>query len=226
MGKVNGRRAFTLIELLVVIAIIAILAALIFPVFARAKATAKQANCVSNLKQIGAGIGLYMSDHDDVFPYAVDAVDKYRPEIWAHEPEFQAQIPNMPLLSEALQPYIKSKELFRCPSDDGTDVIDDQPNIEFKTVPTLYGTYGSSYFFRTEIAFRLFSGTGFNLPADINVLFDAAGHWHGDGGRVTQNDIFYPGKLRGFRYVTLFGDLHVKSVTFDRLRQAWETELN
>jgi len=61
-------RAFTLIELLVVIAIIAILAAILFPVFAEAKATAKQTVCLSNAKQIGMGSHLYAADEDDRMP--------------------------------------------------------------------------------------------------------------------------------------------------------------
>lgn len=61
------RRAFTLIELLVVIAIIAILAALLFPVFAEAKASAKQIACMSNMKQLGAASFLYLGDNDDVW---------------------------------------------------------------------------------------------------------------------------------------------------------------
>ncbi|MCU0317071.1 MAG: prepilin-type N-terminal cleavage/methylation domain-containing protein [Fimbriimonadaceae bacterium] len=61
------KKAFTLIELLVVIAIIAILAAILFPVFAQAKAAAKQTACLSNLKQIGTGIQIYLADNDDVF---------------------------------------------------------------------------------------------------------------------------------------------------------------
>lgn len=218
-------RGFTLIELLVVIAIIAILAAILFPVFARAKAAAKQTACISNLKQIGSAVTIYMGDWDDVFPYAVDPVDKYRPEIWAGEPDFMARIPDMPLLSEALQPYLENYGVFHCPSDDGTDVVDDQPWVPFKSAPSLFATYGSSYFFRTEIAFKYFSQTRFQLPADINVLFDAAGHWHGSGGRVLQNDQNLGNKLRGFRYNTLYGDMHVKSVTFDRLRTAWNTPL-
>lgn len=225
MGRKN--RAFTMIELLVVIAIIAILAAIIFPVFARAKAAAKQSACVSNLKQIGAGVALYMTDNDDLFPYAIDAVDKFHPEIWSHEPEFQAQIPYMPLLAEAIQPYIKSDQIFKCPGDDGSDTVDDHPWVEFKASPSMYATFGSSYFFRTEIAFKLFSQTRFKLPADVNVLFDASGHWHGSGGRVLKDEqgFFYFNKIRGFRYNSLFGDLHVKNVSFDRLRQAWETSL-
>ena len=59
-------KAFTLIELLVVIAIIAILAAILFPVFARAKEAAKKTSCLSNLYQIGIGWQLYDSDNDDV----------------------------------------------------------------------------------------------------------------------------------------------------------------
>src|SRR4028118_47961 len=60
--------AFTLIELLVVIAIIAILAAILFPVFAQAKAAAKKTACLSNMKQMGTGLHIYMSDSDDVMP--------------------------------------------------------------------------------------------------------------------------------------------------------------
>ncbi len=221
------RRAFTLIELLVVIAIIAIIAAILFPVFARAKAAAKQTTCISNLKQIGSAIMLYMSDYDDVFPSAVDPVDKYRPEIWSSQPEFQARIPYMPLLHEALQTYIKSKDVFMCPSDAGTSVVDNFPDIEFETAPSMYKTYGTSYFFRTEIAFKYFQQSSFQLPASINVLFDAAGFWHGSTGRLTFNQI--PPDLyrvyQGYRYNTLFGDMHVKSLTYDSLQNAWSTPL-
>ncbi|MEZ0324769.1 MAG: DUF1559 domain-containing protein [Fimbriimonas sp.] len=62
------RKGFTLIELLVVIAIIAILAAILFPVFAQAKEAAKKTVCISNQKQIGLGLMMYMGDFDDIFP--------------------------------------------------------------------------------------------------------------------------------------------------------------
>lgn len=64
----SAHRAFTLIELLVVIAIIAILAAILFPVFAQAKAAAKQTMCLSNMKQLGTSFTMYSNDFDDVLP--------------------------------------------------------------------------------------------------------------------------------------------------------------
>jgi prepilin-type N-terminal cleavage/methylation domain-containing protein len=60
--------AFTLIELLVVIAIIAILASILFPVFAQARAKARQAACLSNMKQIGTAVMMYIQDYDEVYP--------------------------------------------------------------------------------------------------------------------------------------------------------------
>ena len=62
------KKAFTLIELLVVIAIIAILAAILFPVFAQAKEAAKKTSDLSNVKQLGTGVAIYLSDNDDLFP--------------------------------------------------------------------------------------------------------------------------------------------------------------
>ncbi|MCU0316721.1 MAG: DUF1559 domain-containing protein [Fimbriimonadaceae bacterium] len=221
------RRAFTLIELLVVIAIIALLAAILFPVFARAKASAKQSTCISNLRQIGQAMTLYMSDADDRFPYAIDAVDKIRPEIWAHEPQWQALIPNMPDLHVVLQPYAKSLDIFTCPADTGTQALDDQSWVTFPTSPSVAKVYGTSYFFRTEIAFRAYTQTQFQLPSDINVMMDAAGHWHGDGGPMAANTPMAEAfrKLRGYRYNVLFGDMRVKSLNYGQLMQAWAIDL-
>jgi prepilin-type N-terminal cleavage/methylation domain-containing protein len=67
------KRGFTLIELLVVIAIIAILAAILFPVFAQARAQARRTQCLSNLRQIGLGIQMYAQDYDEQFPLDTDS---------------------------------------------------------------------------------------------------------------------------------------------------------
>jgi len=221
------RRAFTLIELMIVIAIIGILAAILFPVFARAKAAAKQTTCLSNLKQIGDAFVLYMGDSDDIFPSAIDPADKFDPGIWSNFPQFAAMIPNMPLMSDVLQPYLKSHEVFHCPSDTGMQVLDNDFPMKLAASPSLYAEYGTSYFFRTEIAFRQLSQTSFKLPADVNVLMDGAGCWHGSSrGPTADDDIMtYLSLTRGFRYNCLFGDFHAKSVTFDQMSAAWAVSL-
>jgi prepilin-type N-terminal cleavage/methylation domain-containing protein/prepilin-type processing-associated H-X9-DG protein len=97
-SKIN-HRAFTLIELLVVIAIIALLAAILFPVFARARENARRASCSSNLKQIGLGILQYKQDYDERFP--LDDTNDVNTVGWAY----------------IIQPYVKSEQVFQCPSD-------------------------------------------------------------------------------------------------------------
>lgn len=95
-------RGFTLIELLVVIAIIAILAAILFPVFARARENARRSSCQSNLKQIGIGVMQYTQDFDENYPIFLGNNDNSKPDYgWA----------------AVIQPYIKSTQVFQCPSE-------------------------------------------------------------------------------------------------------------
>src|SRR5262249_25578737 len=124
MSLTNRHSAFTLIELLTVIAIIAVLAALLFPVFATARGKAREISCVSNLRQIGMSLKMYAQDYNELSPGALAPTNKYTPQIWSAFPDFQKQIPFMPFLHEALQPYIKSQELFHCPADTGYDIED------------------------------------------------------------------------------------------------------
>jgi prepilin-type N-terminal cleavage/methylation domain-containing protein/prepilin-type processing-associated H-X9-DG protein len=93
-------RGFTLIELLVVIAIIAVLAAILFPVFAQAREKARQTGCLSNVRQMSTAVFMYAQDYDETFPLY------YQPQPNGDAWYWHIQ----------LQPYIKSWDIFRCPS--------------------------------------------------------------------------------------------------------------
>jgi prepilin-type N-terminal cleavage/methylation domain-containing protein/prepilin-type processing-associated H-X9-DG protein len=110
ISRFRSRRGFTLIELLVVIAIIAILAAILFPVFAQARAKARQAGCLSNMKQLATGIMMYAQDWDETFPFvggqtaaASPGVD-WGKDTWAYNDIYVV-----------LQPYVKNFRVFFCP---------------------------------------------------------------------------------------------------------------
>ena len=127
----NRRFGFTLIELLVVIAIIAILAAILFPVFAKAREKARQASCTSNVKQLGLAWMMYTQDHDETFlPNNSTNVttDNPNPEWGPGAPTKYPCKPCRPkhkvtgLLYDPrpfANPYIKNLDIFKCPSDNG-----------------------------------------------------------------------------------------------------------
>lgn len=136
MKTVKGRLAFTLIELLVVIAIIAILAAILFPVFARARENARRSSCQSNLKQIGLGILQYTQDYDERLPrewYGFDGV---------------SNATNQYKWMDVIYPYTKSEQLFVCPSDSTNNkyILNSRP--EANTGASAGVNYGS-YFINT-----------------------------------------------------------------------------
>ena len=153
----SRRHGFTLIELLVVIAIIAILAAILFPVFAKAREKARQTTCLSNLKQIGTAILMYAQDYDETYPieYSMDAPDTSQiPLTW----------PNR------VMPYIKNTQLFKCPSDGRT------PHADFAGCRTILESYAWNYRFGRETncgyAAATLSLAEVEAPAQCTVLWD------------------------------------------------------
>jgi prepilin-type N-terminal cleavage/methylation domain-containing protein/prepilin-type processing-associated H-X9-DG protein len=129
---------FTLIELLVVIAIIAILAAILFPVFARAREKARQSSCQSNLKQLGLAFHMYVQDYDEtILPSRV------------------AGDPNNVCWTELVMPYLNNEQILVCPSDSNPQVSSDTDGSE--------KSYGLNYEIHT---YNRYNGHAAN-PIDV-----------------------------------------------------------
>ncbi len=178
-----NRRAFTLIELLVVIAIIAILAAILFPVFAQAKEAAKKTADLSNNKQLGTGMAMYLADSDDLFPLQCGQnasgvwgtnFNKYVPADWSANPSN----PDRPAYSQGfalntIQPYVKSADLTMSP---GMTASDYMPN---ETVAAGKRKQSTSYAYNGIL--QSYSATGIAQPAQLALLTEQMGNIGGKG---------------------------------------------
>jgi len=177
-NKSTQKNGFTLIELLVVIAIIAILAAVLFPVFVQAKAKARQISCLSNLKQLGLAMLMYVQDYDDTFPpfgYRIDATHYqywWGMEIgaWYYGAPFDAL--DYDMRKGLLEPYKRSTAILRCPS--------------FFPTHTAYGDskqYGMGYGYNSALIADTYADipqANLNTlasPAETIVFGDAAQHF-------------------------------------------------
>lgn len=151
------RRGFTLIELLVVIAIIAILAAILFPVFAQAREKARSISCLSALKQYGLGMNMYAQDYDETYPYLVcGSTGAGTKMIW----------------SRLLYPYIKNKEIWRCPSFSSTYFGEPIDTIAFWDFGPGYGLNGR--IFPNQSAPNCFgvASASIQTPAETFMIID------------------------------------------------------
>lgn len=190
------RKAFTLIELLVVIAIIAILAAILFPVFARAKDAAKKAVCLSNQKQLGLAIQMYMADYDDRLPDRRDLKDSlpggYRP--WTTWPPSD---PRSGWAMVVLEPYTKNDEIWMCPSAEGT--FQGAVQVEQSTDTGATSNYWMWRFDSTEFPIPLDNLWGKSPEAAVSDLQAAnspfIGYPNGVSDVEIMVDAYFPGTI-------------------------------
>ncbi|GAB4454732.1 MAG: hypothetical protein OHK0029_09740 [Armatimonadaceae bacterium] len=173
--SVSNSKAFTLIELLVVIAIIAILAAILFPVFAQAREKARQASCLSNVKQMGLAMMMYVQDYDEVFPFAQTSTSAAAP------------YPNNDgTWRGVIQPYVRNGQgrgsILSCPSDVNIPGGAQGGTSSYAVNGVLFGA--------NEARDGLLTGftpslplAAMNTPADILAMADTC-HWV-DGGTPT-----------------------------------------
>jgi prepilin-type N-terminal cleavage/methylation domain-containing protein/prepilin-type processing-associated H-X9-DG protein len=214
---------FTLIELLVVIAIIAILAAILFPVFAQSRKNAQKIACISNLRQIGAGILLYAQDYDDLLLWGADP-DDLNSGGWASDPN-ESKILSMKPQHLLLQPYVKNRDVFRCPSDIGFQNTGPSLGSVLPTSPSSFVKWGSSYYTRTSLVLRIKPLSSFSVfqnsqeiggVSSILFMFDGGGHWHGGSGETDE---------KSHRLNTWFLDGHVKNISRVELNMIWNYEI-
>jgi len=199
------KRGFTLIELLVVIAIIAILAAILFPVFARAREKARQTSCLNNMKELGLGMLMYSQDYDETFPGMGNGTSTTVPVIPGSN---FCQHPTSLLYyfswAGVIYPYVKNVQIYLCPS-------------------TTYHCYGVAYgvpaygINATEDGMVSIFGrpkqSEIKRPAEIMMIGEKGG---GGGNQYILSAEYYAGRMdhNGGSNVGFF-DGHAKWLTYE-----------
>jgi prepilin-type N-terminal cleavage/methylation domain-containing protein/prepilin-type processing-associated H-X9-DG protein len=183
------RRGFTLIELLVVIAIIAILAAILFPVFARAREKARQSSCVSNVKQLALGTMMYSQDYDETLP-TWDRLADDNASTWYP--------------AAAVYPYVNNLQIYACPSgnqvpgahtsDPSTWNVYRRNGGSSRTPGPVTRGYGWNYyiFHRGTSPYKL---ADIHTPANTIMLGDSV-HMFGGRGAIIWSNVCCDGSWR------------------------------
>lgn len=222
-----ARSAFTLIELLVVIAIIAILAAILFPVFAQAREKARQTACLSNLKQIGTGVLMYVQDYDETYPLTIYSSTDFA---YSRQNSWRTQI----------HPYLKNADVFVCPSNqDNQTLTNDRSVAGFPDTTQFFISYNNNRWGAISVGAVPTSVADISRPADIITVLEV---WD---GRFNKSTAAYDGDLNydfsGHRYSHfaghsgmtnyVFADGHAKSMRpsatiKDNTRRLWDRRPN
>ena len=197
-----GKRGFTLIELLVVIAIIAILAAILFPVFAKAREKARQSSCLSNLKQINLGIMQYAQDYDEMMPLFCGSV-----------------VPSVVLASDAwpnywwqeISPYMKNLQILACPSASVKAVTSGGTSDPSYTINYAYNQFASG---QSLGSCKSPSETGVNLDDSLN------NYWRLYDSSASGNAYLWSSKIHNDGFNASFVDGHAKWINGAPFQQA------
>jgi prepilin-type N-terminal cleavage/methylation domain-containing protein/prepilin-type processing-associated H-X9-DG protein len=170
------RSGFTLIELLVVIAIIAILAAILFPVFAQARAKARQASCLSNVKQISLGVTMYVQDYDEKYP-------------WCHW-NSGTSVSGVHW-QDSINPYSKNTQVWICP--DAPDNLINNYNWTNTDTAQVYVPRNTAYAWNEDAGANARKIASCSSPATTYILMDKGNNlcftpWYDWQGRA-QNTV-------------------------------------
>jgi len=200
------RRGFTLIELLVVIAIIAILAAILFPVFAKARDRASATACLNNMKQIGTALQMYLGDYDGKYP-----MNRFKPEPADYN------------WRTALFTYVQSKDVLKCPTNKFSRYMEESGKY-----PISYSLNGSM-FHEGRFGGRAATITDIKDPAGTLFIVESRGRWPDlgpwalyDYGGGSNYRAYHPGvpneqagafQTHSKRMNAVFADTHAKSVS-------------
>ncbi len=178
-SMMQHKKGFTLIELLVVIAIISILAAILFPVFARARENARRASCQSNLKQVGLGVMQYLQDFDERYPqqfywdtttWTTSELDTDTSKPSGNYVVEVSATGNYRTWMDAIFPYVKSVQIFTCPSVPSTTPA--PPSYGYNTA---FGGYANDVFYYNNGSsdnWRPLAQAQVGRPAELVLILD------------------------------------------------------
>ena len=217
------RGGFTLIELLVVIAIIAILAAILFPVFAKAREKARQTSCLSNVKQIMLGVQMYAQDYDERLPEGTS--------YW--ESPWNTGATDAGPWYALIDPYVKNTQVYICPSQRHTETFPStgDPSLLWDDWDSMEISYGANM----DLGRPGVPLGNLKQPADWVWLVEYAyfsNYWYDGDGRgcaTLPNDYYRPwGSRAKFEHngqMNLgFVDGHAKSMSKGMMMGAWEAD--
>lgn len=208
------KKGFTLIELLVVIAIISILAAIIYPTLLSTKRASWGAVCVSNLSQIGKANQMYIDAYDETLPPIV--INFANQDFGVTEKAFEKYVTDYPYsIQNILSPFAKSKNIFKCPADNGAFLYQDYM-VDGPSDLTLYERFGTSYRGAGELSFVQLGDI--DKVSEVMMAADFGGNWHTKFNKPS-NNVTDQEMLQYWASNCVFLDGHTKNVKWKE--QIW-----